>query len=326
MDEASQKDKLAALGKLSAGLAHELNNPAAAARRAAHTLRTTLPALQTQTLKLNALGLTDEQVWALIAFQQRVIEQAAAVPLPALEQSAREDEIGAWFAAQGLANGEERSAAFVTAGVTPGDLAALVGQVPPRHLAAIVAWLHEMLEAAVLLDEIEQSAQRISELVGAVKSYTYMDQAQAPVDLHQGLESTLTVMRHKLRNVEVVRQYDLDLPMIRARGGELTQVWTNLIDNAVDAMQGQGRLALTTRGEEGFVTVEVTDTGPGIPPEIMPRLFEPFFTTKAVGVGTGLGLDTSYRIIQQHRGTIEVQSRPGHTRFTVRLPINAGEE
>jgi signal transduction histidine kinase len=321
-----QQEKMAALGKLSAGLAHELNNPSAAARRAAQTLRETLPDLQTHTLRFGLLGLNSDQLAALTAFQQDQMSRAAIrVPLPPLEQSTREEAVAAWLEARSVPDSWDLAPTFVSAGVTLDDLAALTAHFPDDP--QVWFWLSCTLEAAALLMEIEESTQRISELVSAVKSYTFMDQAPVQeVDLHRGLETTLTVMRHKLRNVEVVREYDPHLPTIQARGGELNQVWTNLIDNAIDAMDGQGRLTVITRAENDFVMVEIADNGPGIPPEIMPRLFEPFFTTKEVGVGTGLGLDISYRVIQQHHGTIEVQSQPGHTRFIIRLPIRLTSE
>ena len=319
-----QQEKMAALGKLSAGLAHELNNPAAAARRASKTLNELLPELQAQTLALNSLGLTGDQIGDLIAFQQRLSRQAIeAPPLSPIEQSTREDEIGDWLDDHNITGGWEMAEVFVSADATLDDLIDLAAQVPAGHLESVLNWLHNTLEAAGLLDQIEQSTHRISDLVSAIKSYTYMDQAPMQVvNIQQGLENTLTVMRHKLKDVTVIRQYDPDLPAIQARGGELNQVWTNLIDNAIDAMNGSGQLALITRSEGDFAMVEVADNGPGIPPDVLPRLFEPFFTTKEIGVGTGLGLDISYRIIQQHSGTIEVRSQPGHTRFIVRLPVD----
>lgn len=325
MDD-TQKEILAALGKLSAGLAHELNNPSAAARRAAQMLRETLPDLQSQTLRFGLLGLSSDQLAALTAFQQNQMSRAAIpLPLPSLEQSAREEAVAAWLEDHGVSGSWDMAPTFASAGVTPDDLAALAAHFSDDLL--VWPWLFRTLEATALLAEIEESTQRISELVAAVKSYTFMDQAPIQdVDLHRGLETTLTVMRYKLRNVEVVREYDPHLPTIQARGGELNQVWTNLIDNAVDAMHGQGRLTVITRAENDFVMVEIADNGPGIPPEIVPRLFEPFFTTKAVGVGTGLGLDISYRVIQQHHGTIEVQSQPGLTCFIIRLPIRPVSE
>lgn len=318
-----QQEKMAALGKLAAGLAHEMNNPAAAARRAARTLAEALPDLQAETMKLSAIGLTDVQLQSLIAFQQDAIADAATVqPLTTLEQGDREDEMGDWLDAQGIANGWEMASNFVTAGVTLDELQALAGQLPADSLEVMLSWLNSALFAAGLLNEIEQGTRRISELVTAVKGYTYMDQAPVQeVDIHQGLENTVTVMKHKLRNVTLIREYDPHLPQIRARGSELNQVWTNLLDNAIDATNGEGTLWLITRHENSFVMVEVADDGPGIPPEAQARLFEPFYTTKEVGIGTGLGLDISYRIVRQHNGTIEVQSQPGHTRFIVRLPM-----
>jgi signal transduction histidine kinase len=327
MDERylQQQDKLATLGKLSAGLAHELSNPAAAAQRAARMLCEAFPALHAETLRLGHLGLSEAQLTALIAFQQRALDHLTAIPLSALEQNTRENAIGAWLDSQGIRDGWRMAGGFVTAGVALDDLVALAGQFSSEQVAEVVAWLYSTFEAVDLLDEIEQSTRRISDLVAAVKSYVTIDQpALQDVDIHQGLETTLTVMRYKLRDVEVVRDYDLDLPVIQARGSELNQVWTNLIDNAIGAMQGQGRLTLITRRSADFVTVEVVDTGPGIPPEVMPHLFEPFFTTKGAGVGTGLGLDISQHIVQQHSGTMEVLSQPGNTRFIVRLPLKAG--
>ncbi|MCB0208088.1 MAG: cyclic nucleotide-binding domain-containing protein [Anaerolineae bacterium] len=322
-----QQEKMAALGKLSAGLAHELNNPAAAARRAAQTMRDLLPTLQAHTVQMSALGLVGEGLADLDACQKQWIAQAATAPsLSALEQSDREDELGDWLEEHGIANGWEMAEVFVSSGVKLDELDELAGCLPPHFLDPVITWLHDSLCAANLLDEVEQSTRRISDLVCAIKEYTYMDRAPVQdVDIHHGLDITLKVLKHKLRNVRVTRQYDPDLPILTGKGGELNQVWTNLIDNAVDAMGGQGELKLITRCENNFAMVEVTDNGPGIPPEVEPHIFEPFYTTKEVGSGTGLGLDIVYRIIRNHRGKIEVWSKPGDTRFIVRLPINGSE-
>lgn len=319
-----QQEKMAALGKLSAGLAHELNNPAAAARRAAHTLRELLPALQAHTVQMSALGLTADQLADLDARQKKWVAQAATTkPLSALEQSDREDELGDWFEEHGIENGWEMTEVFVSSGVKLDELAGLAGCLPDPFLTPAAAWLHDSLCAANLLDEVEQSTERIAELVGAIKAYTYMDRAPVQdVDIHYGLDNTLTMLKYKLRNVEINRQYDPTLPAVTGKGGELNQVWTNLIDNAIDAMDGQGQLKLITRHENDYVMVEVTDDGPGIPADVEPHIFEPFYTTKEVGSGTGLGLDITYRIIRQHKGNIEVWSKPGETRFIVRLPID----
>ena len=319
-----QQEKLATLGKLSAGLAHELNNPAAAAQRAARMLSESLPALHAETLRLGHLGLSEAQLAYLITFQQQALLRPAAASLSALQQDTREDEIAAWLDTQGIRDGWRMAAALVSGGVVLDDLVALAERFSSKQVEDVVTWLYSTLEATALLDEIEQSMRRITDLVASVKSYVHMDQeALQTVDIHQSLETTLTVMRHKLQDVQVIRDYDPDLPPIQARGNELDQVWTNLIDNAIGAMHGEGQLALITRREADVVMVEVADTGPGIPPEVMPHLFEPFFTTKQAGVGTGLGLDISQRIVQQHNGTIEVLSQPGNTRFIVRLPVRA---
>ncbi|MEO8397201.1 MAG: ATP-binding protein, partial [Chloroflexota bacterium] len=184
-------------------------------------------------------------------------------------------------------------------------------------------WLGHTLTVTELLDGVEQSTKRVSDLVGAIKEYTYMDRARVvgDVDLQHGLETTLKVLNHKLRNIQVIRDYDTTIPTVIGNGSDLNQVWTNLIDNASDAMKGQGTLQIITRNENEFAMIEITDSGAGIPPDVLPHIFSPFYTTKGVGAGTGLGLDISYRIIQQHKATIEVQSEPGRTRFIVRIPV-----
>jgi signal transduction histidine kinase len=318
-----QQEKMAALGKLSAGLAHELNNPAAAARRAAKTLNEALPTLQDYALKLNAVETDSRQLARLAEFQQQASQRAATAPsLGPLEQADREDELSDWLAQQRLAGGWEMASTFVSAGLTVEELTELVEPIAAGCVEDVLAWLHHSLYVASLLNEVEQSTRRISDLVAAVKAYTYMDQAPVQeVDIHKDLDNTLTVLNHKLKEVTVKREYDPNLAPVLARGGELNQIWTNLIDNAIDAMEGQGTLWVITRSENDYAMVEIADSGPGIPPEVMPRLFEPFFTTKEVGLGSGLGLDISYRIIRQHNGSIDVQSEPGHTRFIVRLPV-----
>ncbi len=321
---AVQQAKMAALGKLSAGLAHELNNPAAAARRAASTLHEMLPQLQTQTLNLSRLNLTDAQIKNLITLQKDAIVNAGdSAPLSPIERSDREDALSDWLEAHEVPNAWDIAPTFINAGVTPDDMDELAQYVREENLPTVTAWLATALNAGALLCEIHETSERISDLVKAVKEYTYMDQGTVQeVDIHHGLEATLRVMKHKLRDVEVVRHYDPDLPKLMGRGGELNQVWTNLIDNAVYAMSGAGELKLITRNENEFVMIEVTDSGPGIPEDVLPHLFEPFYSTKPQGEGTGLGLDMVYRIIQGHQGTIEARSEPGNTRFIVRLPLS----
>lgn len=325
-----QQEKMAALGKLSAGLAHELNNPASAALRATQTLHTALPALQSHAMQLNTCDLSPTHLDHLLAFQQQICEQSAtAMPLSTLAQSDREDEIADWLADLGIAEAWNLAPTFVAAGVTPGQLAEFSAKLPPEGVGKVLSWLHEALATNSLLEEIEESINRVSLLVKAVKEYTYMDQApEQEVDVNRSLETTLRVLAHKLRDVTVSREFAAHLPLITARGGELNQVWTNLIDNAADALHGKpagaALLRIITRSENDFVMVEIADNGPGVPPEVQPRVFEPFFTTKGVGMGNGLGLDIVYRIIQQHHGTIELRSIPGNTRFIVRLPLNTG--
>lgn len=330
VSQVKQQEKMAALGKLSAGLAHELNNPAAAAQRAARTLHETLPHLQRQTMTLHRFPFTEAQWGSLTALQQDTIASAGTQPpLSTLEQSDREDEIGTWLEDLDVPGAWQMAPTFVNAGVTVADLKSLTSTLPAGSTSDVLQWMCTVLTSATLLKDIEDATHRITELVKSIKEYTYMDQAPLQeVNLHQGLDSTLKMLHHKLKKgtIQVVREYDPEMPKIMGRGGELNQVWTNLIDNAIDAMQGAGTLHLITRCENNFAMVEITDTGAGIPADTLPHIFEPFFTTKEVGLGSGLGLDISYRIIRQHHGTMEVQSQPGHTRFIIRLPIEPPKE
>ncbi len=324
---ARQQEKLAALGKLSAGLAHELNNPAAAAVRAAGRLRETLAERDARALALGRL-LDGEQA-GFLARIRRQAEERPPHALDPLAQSDREDAIADWLDDHDLPDAG-LAPALADAGLAPEDLDRIAAAVPSAALLESVAWLGAALASDGLARAVEQSAGRISTLVQAIKDYSYMDQAPVQeVDLHEGIESTLTILAHKLRDITVARDYDRSLPRIVAHGSELNQVWTNLLDNAVDALAAtpsrERRISIRTAQEEGGVVVEIADNGSGIPPEIQGRIFEPFFTTKGVGEGTGLGLDTSYRIVvRQHRGAISVTSRPGDTRFRVWLPLDTG--
>lgn len=316
-----QQEKLAALGKLSAGLAHELNNPAAAGRRSAQQLGVAIASLQSQTLKLCEQH-SQEQRQLLTQLQQEALAYKA-LPLDPLTQSDREDALTDWLEEQGITNGWQLAPTLVSAGVDE-RLHSLADQIPSEALASALTWLEASLTVTGLVNEVEQTTARISALVKAVKAYSYMDQAPLQeVDLHEGLENTLTILNHKLKHgITVKRDYDKNLPHICAYGSELNQVWTNLIDNAIAAMNGQGEITLRTAQEQDNVLIEIADNGPGIPSAIQHHIFEPFFTTKGVGEGTGLGLDIARRIVlQKHKGDIRFDSKPGDTRFQVRLPI-----
>ncbi|WP_129675108.1 ATP-binding protein [Candidatus Chloroploca sp. Khr17] len=319
-----QQEKLAALGQLSAGLAHELNNPASAARRAAVSLREMLPSLQARALRL---GVDHHHLplERLTRFQGLLIErQESLPPMSSLERSDYEDQLGDWLDDHGVAEAYALAAPLVAVGVTVAELAGLISGLEAATSTETLGWIAEAATVDGLLAELELSTRRVAELVAAVKAYSYMDQAPIQeVDLNRDLAHTLVVLRHRLKGITVVNEYSHDLPALMGRGGELNQVWTNLIVNAADALKGSGTIKIITRCEHNFAMVEVADDGPGIPPDVLPRIFEPFFTTKGVGTGTGLGLDISYRIITQHNGTIEVQSQPGATRFIVRLPVSA---
>ena len=319
----TQRDKLAALGKLSAALAHELNNPAAAAQRAAASLRETLEAVRDASLRLARHALSAEQRETIIRFEREAGQIPASIPADPLAQSDREEQITQWLESRHVPDAWKVAPVLADGGVELTKLEGLAAEVSDIVLGDALARITSLLTVLKLIREIENSSKRISDLVRAIKEYSYMDRAaMQEVDVHQGIESTLTILGHRLKNgIKVVREYDRDLPRICAFGGELNQIWTNLLDNAIDAMQGKGELHLRTGRELDRVLVEIRDSGPGIPPAIQPHIFEPFFTTKGVGEGTGLGLDTVTRIVRNHHGEIRVVSQPGETRFQVYLPI-----
>jgi signal transduction histidine kinase len=319
-----QREKLISLGTMAAGLAHELNNPAAAAARAAVYLQTTTSNVQMFACHLNRV-LEPAQWETLVDASSEAVRKAAESPkLDALEQSDREETVSSWFDQQNVSEAWQWGPTFVNAGIDEKWLANLTTKLPKQAIKDALGWLEARISLKNLLNEIEQSTKRISALVKAVKSYSYMDQTPLQqVDVHEGLEDTLMMLGHKLKGLKVLRDYDRNLPRIMAYGNELNQVWTNLLDNAADAAEPDGTICVKTFHEDGQIVVAIDDNGKGIPPELQPRIFEPFFTTKGVGSGTGLGLMISNRIVaDRHSGEIEFDSKPGHTEFRVRLPIN----
>jgi signal transduction histidine kinase len=317
-----QRDRLAGLGKLSAGLAHELNNPASAAKRAAAQLRAILKKIRDASLELGRRDLTPAQKAEIEKLEAFFIQRDEHPP-DALTISDLEDQLDSLLRSHGQNDLWQLAADLARKSVKPEMLESLFAILDAETARAALVRIAASVEIANLLNEIESSTSRISDLVRAIKEYTYMDQSPVQnVDLVKSLETTLTIMNHKLKHgVVVQRDYQRVPFLVNSFGSELNQVWTNLIDNAIDAMGGKGELRVRTYRDDGCAVVEIADNGPGISPEIKAHIFEPFFTTKAVGEGTGLGLDTVQRIVKKHHGTIQVTSHPGDTRFQVWLPL-----
>ena len=318
-----QRDKLMALGKLSAGLAHELNNPAAAVRNAAVNLQQTISTLRSASLRLGQSTPSPENRVFLAQIECDWPKLHPPTALDSLERSDREEEIGNWLEDHRVPDARQLAPDLVDAGCEIDTLQRLSSRFGDASLGDAVTHLAASLKVNRLVEQIDSGTTRISDLVHAIKQYSYMDQSpQQEIDVHDGIENTLIMLHYRLKHgITVVREYDRSMPRICGNGSELNQVWTNLIDNAIDAMGGEGELVVRTASEFQRMLVEIRDSGPGIPPEIRDRIFEPFFTTKPVGEGTGLGLDTVYRIVHQHRGEVDVESKPGRTSFTVRLPF-----
>jgi signal transduction histidine kinase len=319
-----QREKLASLGTMAAGLAHELNNPAAAARRAAAQLRESVNNAQLILCRLSRSLNADE--WErLLNTELSIAESIGGVAvMDHLARNDREQEVAQWLEDRGVPLAWDLAPTFVRAGLDIPSLGATVEKMPESGQSDALAWLETRLNVRMLVQQIEQSIGRVVDLVKAIKSYSYMDQAPVQeVDVNEGIENTLTMLGYKLKNATVVREFDRTIPRVTAYGGELNQVWTNLIDNAIDAVQGTGKICVSTCRDFDHIVVEIVDDGSGIPPDVQSRIFEPFFTTKSVGSGTGLGLSISNAIVaNRHGGEIEFVSRPGETRFKVRLPIN----
>jgi signal transduction histidine kinase len=317
-----QRDRLAGLGKLSAGLAHELNNPASAAKRAAAQLRDTLKRVKDASHELGRRELTPTQKAEIEKLESFFMQRDEAPP-DALTISDLEDQIDSLLRSRGQSDLWQLAAELAQRGIKPAALESLFENLDAGTARAALVRIAASVEIASLLNEIESSTSRISDLIRAIKEYTYMDQSPVQnVDVVKNLETTLTILNHKLkRGVTVQRDYQPVPLLVNSFGSELNQVWTNLIDNAIDAMNGKGELRVRTYRDNGCVVVEIGDNGPGISPEIRAHIFEPFFTTKGVGEGTGLGLDTVQRIVKKHRGSIHVNSKPGDTRFQVWLPL-----
>jgi len=320
-----QSEKMAQLGTLTAGIAHELNNPASAAQRGSDHLSAAIDYFHQTYQQFHEQGFSKEQ-WAKATDLREYAHLRAAQPvdLDSLGRSDREAEIEVWLDDRNVENSWEHAPILVSLGYQTANLAELEITFPGPQLVVALQWLCTLFNIFSLLEEINQGTSRISEIVKSLKSYVYLDQAPVQlVDIHEGLDNTLVMLRSKLKTgIILERHYAKDLPMITAYGSELNQVWTNIIDNSVDAMEGNGRITISTRKKEDWIFVEIEDSGPGIPEDIQHKLFSPFFTTKPMGKGTGLGLNISFNIIQKHKGEIKVFSRPGRTCFSVRLPIN----
>jgi signal transduction histidine kinase len=323
-----QTEKMAHLGTLAAGLAHELNNPASAVQRGSEQLSAALIRVLEMPGKFRQMGLSAGQMQELDR-RLRDAGRRAGQPeeLGTLERSDREELIEGWLEAQGINNPAVLASELASMGYENGELDDLAREFSASQLQEVIALVCAAYVAHTVLREIAQGSGQIAEIVKAMKSYVYLDQAPVQlIDIHEGLENTLIILKHKLKKaIRLQRHYTEELPQVLAYGSELNQVWTNLIDNAVDAVEGRGEIALRTRAEDSWVVVEVEDNGPGIPEEVRSKVFTLFFTTKPLGEGSGQGLHISHNIVHRHGGTMDFRSQPGKTVFTVRIPVNFQE-
>ena len=322
-----ERGRLISLGTLAAGLTHELNNPAAAARHTATDLRAVMGRLAALAGRFAAGELTPAQAQVALDLQAEAASRSAVAPrLSPIETGRIEEDVAIWLDEHDVANSWDLAPSFVAAGLDRPWLESAAHRLGADGLSGALTWIADTLLASALLDQIDDATTRISQLVTAVKDYSYVDRApEQEIDIHEGIEKTLVILGYKLKGgIEIIRDYDSDLPHILADGSELNQVWTNLIDNAIDAMSGQGQIRIRTQRDGNAVLVEIVDQGAGIPSDLSARIFDPFFTTKEVGKGTGLGLDIVWRIVvDRYHGEITFKSVPGETRFLVRIPLTS---
>src|SRR5260221_1159399 len=322
-----QNEKMMALGKLSAGLAHELNNPAAAIVRGSESLTKHLKLAPETFKEIMNIRVEEKDVDRVTNKLFEVLSREEKPKLTLMQRAEKEDEMRDWLDEHAVANSDEIAETFLDYAFTCDDLGNLYEHIPDKYLSPIFNWMNQNLVTEKMVQDIQEASQRILYLIQSVKNFTHMDQGKGKesIDIHTGIENTLTMLQYKLRkgNIEVIREFDGQLPKIMALVGELNQVWTNLVDNALEAMEavGRGRLTIRTEKDHEFVKVSIIDNGPGIPEEIKSRIFDPFFTTKDIGKGTGMGLDVVSRIVNQHHGSVKVNSKPGNTAFIVCFPI-----